>query len=136
MNDFDEKMTQYEASCTPLAPPCHEELMAELFSISVKGKTLSGGKTLMPADRIKAAYPELGEDDLTQLLEYLDAASLYCEEVSSCFSRRYGTPFVPQSEQAQQDALRVEKVCRARYPWLSDEQISRILSTVCWLSNR
>lgn len=136
MNSFEEKMTQYEADCTPTQPPCHEEITVPMFSIYIEGKRLSNGEVLMPADRIRASYPELNENDLKQLIEYLDTAEWYCIEVCGCFSRQYDTPFIPESEQAQRDALRVEKVCRARYLWMSKEQIHQILSSVCWQSNR
>ncbi len=97
---------------------------------------MSGGKSLMPADRIKASYPDITEKDLKQLLKYLEAAQRYCEDVSTCFARYYGSPSVPESEKAQQDALRVVKACKKKYTWLQDEQVRYILESVCWQSSR
>ncbi len=135
-NDFEKKMAHCEAVCKPVQPPCHEEIIVPLFDIVKRGKTLSNGKFLMPADIIKASYPDITDKDLKQLLKYLDAAERYCEDVSSWFSRQYGTPFVPESEKAQQDALRVVEVCQKKYTWLQDEQVRYILESVCGQSNR
>lgn len=135
-NDFDEKITPYEDGRGEVRPPCHEELMAQLFDIYKTGKTLSGGKLLTPVDRIRDAYPELGESELEQLIQYLDAAEQFCRSVSSCFASCCRTPFIPRTEEGSRNMARVIQVCQNRYAWMSREQIEYILSSVCWLSNR
>lgn len=134
--NFEEEMAEYEADCEPEQPPCHEEIIVPLFDIVKDGKVLDNGTFLMPDDLIKSAYPEISEEDLELLLEYLDTAESYCEDVCDPFSEKYGVPFVPRSEEAQQDVSRIVKLCQKKYTWLQEEQIRQILETTCWLSNR
>lgn len=135
-NDFNEKIKQYEDMDSEVRPPCHEELMVPLFEIYKAGKTLSGGKTQTPIERIRVSYPQIGESDLIEIVRYLDGVQQFCINVSSCFAKCYRTPFIPQSEKALESASRVMQACQNRYTWMQEEQIAYILSSVCWLTNR
>lgn len=117
-------------------PPSHRECIFELFcSFRYTGSCRSGET---PTEKLHGDFPDIVENELTELIEYFKQAEYYCNNVCCAYSMKY--PYYPvdmgKTEEEREDIAMVVKACRQRYPWLEEEYIKKYLKGVIAMSIR
>lgn len=99
----------------------------DLFSGKGKKKTRAS---------IKRILPNISEEGIKEVEDYLDEFYEYCLKFAGVLADKYKTPFLPNSEDAQKEIAEYVTECQKQYPDIDEEHIVSIFSTACWLTNR
>lgn len=86
--------------------------------------------------KIKENFPDLPEEDIRKITDYLEDFYEYCLTFADIISYKYKTPFLPDSQEAQPEITEYVSECHKKYPKIDGQHIIDIFSTACWLANR
>ncbi|MCM1181473.1 MAG: hypothetical protein NC347_14555 [Clostridium sp.] len=87
-------------------------------------------------DNVKKKIPDIGEEYIKELEDYLNGFYNYCIKFGELLADKYKTPFLPGNEQAQKEIAEYVIECQRQYPEIDEEHIVGVFSNVCWLANR
>ncbi|MDE5557421.1 MAG: hypothetical protein K2J32_06975 [Ruminococcus sp.] len=87
-------------------------------------------------DSIKKSFPDLSEEEIKEIMDYLDGFYKYCMSFANMIANKYKTPFLPKGEEAQMEIAQYMCECQNKYPAIDDKHIIDVFSVVCWLTNR
>lgn len=87
-------------------------------------------------DTIKESFPDLPEEEIRKITDYLEDFFEYCLDFAGIISYKYKTPFLPDSEEAQLEIAEYVRECQKKYPEIDGQHIIDVFSNACWLSNR
>lgn len=85
---------------------------------------------------IKKNLPDLSEEEIKEITDYLDGFYKYCLNFADMIADKYKTPFLPKVEEAQIEIAEYTCECQKKYPEIDDKHIIDIFSVACWLTNR
>lgn len=86
--------------------------------------------------KIKENFPDLPEEKIRKISGYLEEFYEYCLDFADIISYKYRTPFLPDSQEAQEEISGYIRECQKKYSEIDEKHITDIFSTACWLSNR
>lgn len=87
-------------------------------------------------ENAKNKIPDIREEELDALEEYLNEFYEYCLEFSDILAEKYKTPFLPESENAQKEIADYVSEVQKKYPEIDEKHVIEFFSTDCWLTNR
>ena len=85
---------------------------------------------------LKSRFPEVSEDDISELKAYLKGFFQYCVKYADIIAEKYNTPFLLHNEEAKKEISDYVKKCQEQYPEIDEKHITDFFSIVCWLANR
>ncbi len=98
---------------------------------------LFGSNTVKIRDRIKTRFPDITEETIKETELYIKKEfGTYCVKYADIIAEKYKTPFLPKSDEAQQEIGEYVKECKKKYPYFDEKKNIEIFSAVCWLANR
>jgi len=87
-------------------------------------------------DSAEKLFPDISENEISEIYEYLKGFYEYCLEFADILAFKYKVPFLPKSEDAKVEIAEYVRKCRVQYPEIDEKYILNIFSGDCWLSNR
>lgn len=87
-------------------------------------------------DSVKARFPDISENELKELDDYLKGFYEYCIKFADLLADKYKMPFLPESDEALKDIADHIAECKKKYPEIDKTHFREFFSTVCWLANR
>ncbi len=85
---------------------------------------------------IETKCPGISEEETEKVEDYLRDFYEYCVIYGDKLAKKYGTTFVPHSDEAEKETEEYVGCCKEKYPEIDDTKIRGLFNTVCWLSNR
>ncbi|MDE6593558.1 MAG: hypothetical protein K2K57_10930 [Oscillospiraceae bacterium] len=72
---------------------------------------------------VKRKYPNMSEEEIEGIKDYLCEFYEYCMNFADIISDKYKTPFLPTGEEAQKEITEYVIECRKQYPEIDQEHI-------------
>ena len=117
-----------------IEPPCHAEIILDLFSFNHTGNSRNGET---PLEKLQNDFPNIEENELLDLIAYFKQVKDYCDLVCCAYAQKYPYPVCSKkTNEEQEDVGQVVKACRQRYPWLEQEYIESYLISVVYMCIR
>ena len=117
-----------------IEPPCHAESIFNMFYSFMHTGFSKNGET--PLEKLQSEFPNIGENELMELIKYFKQVEYYCDLVCCAFAGIYPYVVIPKNDEAREDIERVVHACSQRYPWLKPEYIKDYLVGVTAMCNR
>ncbi len=118
-----------------IEPPCHAEIIPDLFNSFNHTGHSRNGET--PLEKLQNDFPNISENDLLDLIAYFKQVKDYCDLVCSAYAQKYPYPVCSKkTNEEQEDVGQVVRACRQRYPWLEQEYIEAYLISVVYMCIR
>lgn len=112
-----------------------KELIDNMNSLFDSYDLFSEGGTREIHAEILSKYPDLSENDLKEIDEYLDRFYDYCGVYGDKLAK-HNLPFIPESGSIKSEADKYVEICKKEFPEIDETHILELLSTICWLTNR
>lgn len=87
-------------------------------------------------DSAKKLFPNISENEILEIEEYLNEFYDYCSEFADILAFKYKVPFLPKSEDAKIEIAEYVRECQNKYPEIDEKHILSIFGNTCWLTNR
>ncbi|MBQ2800783.1 MAG: hypothetical protein IJF03_05275 [Lachnospiraceae bacterium] len=97
---------------------------------------LVGGNSKKNIDKMKQMMPDITEEDVKEVLDYLEGFYRYCSKYGDKLADKYKAPCLPWNDEAEKDIKEYVLLCQEKYPEIDEEHIRELFSTICWLANR
>lgn len=129
------KLLAYCNDSIIIEPPCHAEIVLDLFASFNHTGNSRNGET--PLEKLQNDFPNIGEKELLDLIAYFKQVKAYCALVCCAYAQKYPYPVSSKkSNEEQEDVERVIEACRQRYPWLEQDYIESYLISVVYMCIR
>ncbi|MBQ9140891.1 MAG: hypothetical protein IJX63_03755, partial [Lachnospiraceae bacterium] len=116
---YEERLKYFRETVEELPPPCECEKLNEWLKFS-RG-------TYNKEDfvkRMQKEYPEDVTEDFEQITDYLwDVVKVYLGKVCSAYAAIHRERQISETEGSQRDKELVICICRAAFPWISEENV-------------
>jgi hypothetical protein len=129
------KLLAYCDDSITIEPPCHAEIILDLFNSFNHTGNSRNGET--PLEKLQNDFPNIGETELLDLIEYFKQVKNYCDLVCCAYAQKHPYPVSSKKNDEEQEVFgQVVKACRQRYPWLEKEYIESNLISVVYMCIR
>ena len=112
-----------------------KEIMDNINSLFDSYDLFSGSGRKEIHAGILSKYPDLSEDDLKEIDEYLDRFDDYCGVYGDKLAK-HGLPSIPESGPIKSETDKYVEICKKEFPEIDEKHILELFYTICWLANR